>query len=265
MNLNQISQKLAKAGSSTPGLDGRLLVALVTGLTPDRVLAGDWRLDEIQKQRLGDLITARDQTPIAYLRGQVEFFGLDFYVDERVLVPRPESEDLVSLALELGPHRTVYDIGCGSGCLGLTYQANQTQPAKLYLADSSKPALAVADKNARRLGLEAKTRHCPVAKLGPQDWEDDSLVLANLPYLDQEQQANHCRRCPELAAEPSQALFAGRGGLAIYRQLWPRLGNKPQHLIIEADWPQRARLIAQGAKWGWKLVGWRGLALAFSG
>lgn len=264
MNLNQISQKLAEVGSPTPGLDGRLLVSLVTGLTPDRVLAGDWQLDETQKQHLGNLIAARAQTPVAYLRGRVEFFGLDFVVDDRVLVPRPESEDLVGLALELGPHRAVYDIGCGSGCLGLAYQSQQARPTRLHLIDSSPPAVTVAAENARRLGLAAETRIRAVAELEPQDWEDDSLVLANLPYLDQKQQADHYRHCPELAAEPPEALFAGRKGLAVYRQLWPRLGDKPKHLIIEADWSQRARLIAQGARHGWGLIGWRGLALAFS-
>lgn len=264
MELKQVSRQLAQAGSSTPELDSRLLLALVTGLSPGRILAGDWQLNSGQRRRLAGLIEARAQTPLAYLRGRVEFFGLEFMVDRRVLVPRPESEDLVSLALELGPHRAVYDIGCGSGCLGLAYVANQRPPARLCLVDSSASALAVAARNADRLGLAAESWHKPVARLKPDDWEPGSLVLANLPYLDQKRQADHYRRCPELAAEPAGALFADRRGLAIYRQLWSRLGEGPRHLLLEADWDQRAALIARGRVFGWHLIGHRGLALAFS-
>ena len=264
MTLDQLSQKLCQGGSSTPELDGRLLLTMVTGLTPAQILAGDWRLSPNQAKQLSELVEARTQTPIAYLRGRVEFFGIDFNVDRRVLVPRPESEDLVSLALSLGPHQAVYDIGCGSGCLGLAYWANQSQPTDLYLVDSSAEALAVAQENATRLACPAKFWLKSVADLEPEVWQPQSLVLANLPYLDQDEKEAHYQHCPDLRAEPTEALFASRRGLAIYRQLWPQLGPQPSHLLIEADYPQQATLIAQGKKYGWRLLDHRGLALAFS-
>ncbi len=236
---------------------------MVTGLTPAQILAGDWQLSPDQEKQLADLVKARAQTPIAYLKGQVEFFGLDLSVDQRVLVPRPESEDVVSLALGLGHHQAVYDIGCGSGCLGLAYWANQSQPTQLYLVDSSADALAVAQKNASRLGCGAEFWLKSVADLGPNNWQPQSLLLANLPYLDQDEKRVHYQHCPDLRAEPPTALFAGRRGLAVYRQLWSRLGLGPSHLLIEADWPQRATLIAWGQRYGWQLIDHRGLALAF--
>ena len=263
MTLDQLRQKLRQRGSSTPELDGRLLLAMVTGLTVAQILAGDWQLSPKQAKQLSELVEARAQTPIAYLRGRVEFFGIDFNVDRRALVPRPESEDLVSLALSLAPHRAVYDIGCGSGCLGLAYQLNQSQPTKLHLVDSSAEALALAQENATRLACPAEFWLKSVADLEPEVWQPQSLVLANLPYLDQDEKEAHYQHCPDLRAEPPQALFANRRGLAIYRQLWPRLGPQPSHLLIEANYSQQATLIAQGKKYGWQLLSHRGLALAF--
>lgn len=263
MTFDQIKQQLLEAGSSTPDLDSRLLLSMVSGLDPARIMAGDWSLDSAQTRRLGLLIKERAQTPMAYLLGSTEFFGLEFVVDRRVLVPRPESEDLVELALGLGPYRAVYDIGCGSGCLGLAYLANQNPKPDLYLVDPSIEALEVAKENARRLNLIADFWPLGIGDLKPDGWQKDSLILANLPYLDQNQTEAVYRRCPQLVAEPPQALFSGQKGLAIYRQLWPRLGLKPKHLIIEADWSQRAALIAQARRWGWSLLTHRGLALVF--
>lgn len=263
MTLTQISHQLEQSGSRTPALDARLLVSLVTGAAPAEILAGGWRLGWCQRRRLGRLIRRRRRQPLAYIAGQREFYGRTFLVDRRVLVPRPASEDLVDLALALGPHPAVYDIGCGSGCLGLSYQLNQSRPGRLYLIDNSPAALKLAGLNARRLGCLAELWPAAVARLSPDDWQPGSLLLANLPYLDQKLRADYCRRCPELAAEPPEALFTGRGGLELYRQLWPRLGTNPAHLVIEADHQQHPRLLAGAKSAGWRLLAGRGRALAF--
>ena len=265
MTYDQLKKRLAGVGSSTPELDSQLLLGMVAGLKPAQIIAGDWQLDPAQLEHLESLVEARRQTPMAYLRGEVEFFGLKLAVDQRVLIPRPESEDLVSLALELGPHRAVYDVGCGSGCLGLAYLSGQKQPAELYLIDASAPALEVAQNNAARLGLPAEFWLRAVADLKPADYQKDSLILANLPYLDQARAPTYYQHCPQLAAEPAEALFAGQRGLAIYRQLLACLeGSGAGHLVLEVDWSQQAALIAWAKHYAWQLIAHRGLALAFA-
>lgn len=263
MTLTQISRRLEQSGSQTPALDARLLVGLATGAGQAEVLAGDWRLDWRQRRRLERLIRLRRRRPMAYIAGHREFYGQTFLVDDRVLIPRPASEDLVELALGLGPHPAVYDIGCGSGCLGLAYQLNQPGGG-LYLVDNSPAALGLARLNARRLGCRAEFWQMEIAELSPGVWQPGSLLLANLPYLDRERRAEYYRRCPDLAAEPSEALFAGRGGLQFYHQLWPRLGSRPVHLVIEADWQQHPRLLAAAGRFGWRLLAHRGRALALA-
>ena len=265
MTLTEISHQLQQAGSQTPGLDARLLIGLVTSYDPNQVLTGDWRLTRREQQQLERLIQARSCQPLAYLTGEREFYGQTFLVDSRVLVPRPASEDLVDLALSLGPHSAVYDIGCGSGCLGLAYQLNQADPGPLYLVDNSGAALAVAKRNAQRLGCPANFWPTSIAALSPSDWQTGSLLLANLPYLDEQKKPAYYRRCPDLAAEPVEALFTGRQGLQLYRQLWQRLGSRPSHLVLEADWEQHPKLIAWASQAGWRLTTYRGRALAFVG
>ncbi len=265
MSLTDVSRRLRQNGSQTPALDGRLLIQLAGDLTEAQVLTGDYQLTPGQQRRLDQLIAARRQLPLAYLTGHREFYGHQFAVDPRVLIPRPTSEDLIDLALGLGPHPAVYDVGCGSGCLGLAYQLSCPVPTRyLYLVDASAAALAVARRNAQTLGCPASFWHRPVADLNPTVWQTDSLVLANLPYLDNRRRTETYRRCPDLTAEPPIALFSGRGGLQIYRQLWSRLGTRPRHLVLEADWPQHPILIAWARRFGWRLVGHRGLGLAFA-
>ena len=265
MSLTDVSRRLRQNGSQTPHLDGRLLIQLAGNLTEAQILTGDYQLTPEQERRLDRLIAGRRQLPLAYLTGHREFYGHQFAVDQRVLIPRPASEDLIDLALGVGPHPAVYDVGCGSGCLGLAYQlSNQPAASRLYLVDASAAALAVARRNAQALGCPANFWHRPVTDLNPGVWQTGSLVLANLPYLDNRRRAEIYRHCPDLTAEPPTALFSGRGGLQIYRQLWSRLGSRPRHLILEADWPQHPILIAWARRFGWQLVDHRGLGLAFA-
>ena len=263
MTLTEIKSELGRTGSQTPELDAQILLRLVSGRSQAQILAGDWRLSRRQRRRLDRLIRARPSQPLAYLTGRREFYGQTFLVDSRVLVPRPASEDLVGLAVELGRHPAVYDIGCGCGCLGLAYRLNQPGDYQLELIDNSPAALAVAELNARRLGCPVSFRLASVSDLSPADWRPGSLLLANLPYLDREKKSGHYRRCPELAAEPDAALFTGRRGLELYYQLWQRLGSGPAHLVLEADWQQHPRLIARAGLAGWRLLASRGRALAF--
>jgi release factor glutamine methyltransferase len=159
--------------------------------------------------------------PLAYLTGHREFFGLDLQVDPRVLVPRPDTETLVSWALamlpaapgptaESAPCLPVLDLGTGSGAIALALKA-QRPDLQLQALDHSEAALAVARSNARRLGLEVTFRQ--------GNWlggvhERFQLIVANPPYI-----ADADPHLPALRFEPLQALTAGADGLRDLRAI----------------------------------------------
>lgn len=159
--------------------------------------------------------------PLAYLTGHREFFGLDLQVDARVLVPRPDTETLVSWALamlpaapgptaESAPCVPVLDLGTGSGAIALALKA-QRPDLKVQALDHSEAALAVARSNARRLGLEVTFRQ--------GNWlggvhERFQLIVANPPYI-----ADADPHLPALRFEPLQALTAGADGLRDLRAI----------------------------------------------
>ena len=156
--------------------------------------------------------------PVAYILGSKGFRGIEVAVDRRVLIPRPESELLVEVALELGP-RTVLDVGTGSGAVALAIAA-ELDDCEVTATDISPGALEVARDNARRLGLERRVRF--VAGSVPAG-EAFDLAVANLPYVADGERAS---LAPEISSwEPPEALFAGAEGLEALREVVPRLGG----------------------------------------
>jgi release factor glutamine methyltransferase len=152
--------------------------------------------------------------PVAYIVGRKGFRNLELAVDRRVLVPRPETELLVELALELKPRR-VLDVGTGSGAIALAV-ADELPGCEVTATDTSPAALEVARANAERLGLAERVRF--IEGTWPEEGEFD-LVLANLPYVAE-------RDWPSLQPEvthwePREALLAGPDGLDAYRAFIP--------------------------------------------
>jgi release factor glutamine methyltransferase len=189
--------------------------------------------------------------PMAYLLGRREFWGRDFRVDRRVLVPRPESEHLVEAALALRLPRAprVLDLGTGSGCLAVTL-ALELAGSRVAAVDRSPAALAVAAANATALGA--------TVRLLAGDWaaalrvETFDLLVANPPYLDPGGPVQ-----PEVAAwEPPAALWAGRGGLDAYRALFASAADvrAGTPLLVELGADQLAEVAALAAAAGWRLA-----------
>ncbi|MGN6203040.1 MAG: peptide chain release factor N(5)-glutamine methyltransferase [Solirubrobacterales bacterium] len=164
----------------------------------------------------GEMVRRRlRREPVAYILGRKGFRRLELAVDSRVLVPRPETELLVELALELRPAR-VLDVGTGSGAIALAV-ADELPDAEVTATDTSSAALEVARANAERLGLAERVRF--VEGTLPDDANGFDLILANLPYVAE-------RDWPSLQPEvtqhePREALLAGPDGLDAYRALIP--------------------------------------------
>ncbi len=178
---------------------------------------------------------------MAYILGEREFYGHLLQVDERVLIPRPDTETLVEQALErLQPGDTVLDVGTGSGAvllaLGLTLPG-----LVLHGSDLSEGALTVAKKNAERLGVEATWHRGSL--LEPVGGLRFSLIVSNPPYVRRGEPL-----APELGFEPEEALFAEDEGYALLERL---IATAPPSLLpggwllLEFGAGQEARLLEQ--------------------
>lgn len=224
------TQRLSGAGLDSPRLDGEVLLGHVLGLTRAELYThSERRLGDADRRAFEDLIDRRcKHEPVAYLIGRKAFYGIELAVDERVLIPRPETELLVDLALDLlaqATHTaeqagrsapvTMADVGTGSGAIALAIAANTTG-AHIYAMDISPAALKLAKENTRRLGLAERVTFLRGNLLAPLPQPVD-LIVANLPYIAEDEWA---ALAPDIAEfEPALALSGGPDGLTHIRQL----------------------------------------------
>lgn len=209
--------------TDTPYLDALLLLMQVTGASREKLLCS--LPDPIEENLAAEFSTLiekrRDGTPVAYLTGKREFWGRDFFVDERVLIPRPDTEILIEKSLELIeageiPEGRLLDLCSGSGCIGITMQS-ELPGQTVILADISGKALEVSSRNSRAiLGKELPSYQSDLLENVPGTF---SLILSNPPYIadEQMQEAELISR-----GEPARALAAGPDGLDLYRRLLPQ-------------------------------------------
>jgi len=161
--------------------------------------------------------------PTAYIIGHREFYGLDFYVEPSVLIPRPESELLVEKALELAQNGTVSsiaEIGTGCGAIAISLALNLPQ-AKIYATDISASVLKVALFNCQKHGVEDRVCLLHGDMLNPLP-EPVDLIIANLPYVKEIE----LPRISPAGFEPRLALNGGRDGLEKIRQLCQPVGDR---------------------------------------
>ena len=225
-------------GNESAALDAQLLLAHVTGLSRANVLAYPERaLTTDEAERYATLIARRAaHEPVAYLTGHRAFMGLDFVTDARALIPRPETELLVSAALSEiaariragGAPPVVADIGTGSGAIAVAVAAQAPQLTTVYATDISSDALALAGVNAQRLGVAPRIHFLSGDLLEPLP-EPVDLLLANLPYVAPREELalpDDVRRY-----EPSLALYGDDDGLGHLRRLF---AQAPEHLKPDA-------------------------------
>jgi release factor glutamine methyltransferase len=229
--LAEAVRALENAGVDSPRLDAELLLAHVLEANRAAVLTRpDRRLTPKQLTSYRYLVERRAaREPLAYILGCREFFGLDFAVDPRVLIPRPETELLVEEALRLArpkPSPLLADVGAGSGAIAVSLAVHLPQ-ATVYALDDSPGALAVTAENARRHGVDARI-HCLQGNLLAPLPEPVDLVTANLPYVAAPEWED---LAPEIRHyEPLAALDGGPDGLALIRGL---LGAAASHLRLQ--------------------------------
>jgi release factor glutamine methyltransferase len=242
--MKTVRESLAEAvkaleGVDTPFLDASLLLAHAAGITREKLLASyPEELPTSIVQQFHEYIEKRlSGYPVSYIRHKKEFFGLPFYVDERVLVPRPETESLVELVLEQtsgpscgetsaaalpkgkdtgtggdgGPE--ILDLGTGSGCIAITLKYLHPE-LQVTAADVSSAALEVCALNSRHL----LTEDLPMVEsdLFSSIRGEFDIIVSNPPYLTEKEVRNmEEKHWPE----PRAALAGGPDGLDLVRRL----------------------------------------------
>lgn len=224
------------------GLEAQILLSQVLGQTRAHVLAHpEATLSDTQQAQFDALLVRREGgEPIAYLTGEREFYGLVFLVSPAVLIPRPETELLVELALARIPQGAplrVLDLGTGSGAAAVTLAKLRPQ-ARVTAVDKSTEALAMARANAARLGaVNVEFMHSDwFAALNPA-WRFD-LIVANPPYV-AENDAHLGQG--DVRFEPRMALASGLDGLDAIRhiaQTSPKFLCDSGHLLLEHGYNQ---------------------------
>lgn len=235
---------LAEKGLSNARREAEWIFAEALGLTRlDLYTRFDMPLDAEETARLRALVQRRGRRePLAYVLGNQDFRGLKLRVGPAVLVPRPETEELVDLVLAALPTgaQTVLDVGTGSGAIALALKHARPE-LEVQARDLSPEALAVAQANAEVLALAVIFSQGDLAAGLPGPF---AAVVANLPYIADDERS----LCdPELAFEPALALFPGGDGLGPIRALIadaPRLLTPDGRLWLEHGFRQAPAIAA---------------------
>jgi len=257
--LRQSIHALERAGIGTARLDCLVLLEDVTGKDRAWLLAhDDTEISSSEEAKLKKLLISRlNHVPLAYVRGQSEFYGSNFVISPAVLVPRPESETMIDLLkklysdglLPVKGQKTTYlaDVGTGSGALGIT-AFKEVKNLAVELLEIDKKALEIAQIN-----VDKSTASISVilSDLLGNSRQSNDVLLCNLPYVPDDFQIN-------LAAgyEPRIAIFGGADGLNLYRKLFKqvhKLPKRPLFILTESLPTQHDSLKAIAEQSGYSL------------
>ena len=210
--------KLKEAGVDSPRRD--CLVLLEDTIKKDRAWVTahpEHELDQKIVQQLDKLIAKRlNREPLAYIRGKAWFYRRFFTVTPDVLIPRPETETIIELLIELAPKpgQIIIDIGTGSGALAITAKLELPE-VRVIATDISSKALAVARKNAQAHNVDVQFVSGSLLEPLKIEQITDAIIMTNLPYV-----PHKLVTSPEITHEPQTALFSGTDGMDHYRKFW---------------------------------------------
>lgn len=253
--LLEAQRRLERAGLASPRAEATALLSALLNVSPSGLVSDRNRvLSEAELARLEAWVVRREaREPLQHIVGYAHFYGLELQVTPAVLIPRPETEVLVELALAAlkeVPQPKVVDVGTGSGAIALALKAERPD-AVVWATDLSAAALGVAARNARALGLEVR--------LAPSDLLDApevaafaqalDLLVSNPPYL---LETDAAWLSPEVQRDPPEALFSGPDGLAHFRRLSAQahaLLRPGARCLLELDPRNVAQAQAESGAW----------------
>ena len=239
--IRETHQTLEAAGIADARLEAEVMVMTVMRMTRQNIFAEqETEVPGSEAQQLAGIVAQRlEHTPLAYILGYREFYGINVMVTPNVLIPRPETEGMVEHTLFMAlmgmetRELTIADIGTGSGAIAVNL-AIHLPAARIYAVDISEPALDVAAYNIRGHSVHDRVRLGHGDLLEPLP-EPVDLIVANLPYIPT---ARIPTLQPEVQQEPQLALDGGPDGLDLVRRLLaqaPEKLNSPGIILLELD------------------------------
>jgi len=260
--LGLATKKLSLVGISTPELDAVLLLCFSLNVTKIELLSKPNIMLSKNKLNLANKLLQQRELgyPIAYLTKKIEFYGHTFFVDNRVLIPRPESESFINIlrAIDISKMKYLTDLGCGSGVLGITAKI-EFPFLRVSLLDKSKRALNVTKINLKSSGVDAKVILSDLFSF----YEDSpDIILANLPYVPKYMSVNK-----SASFEPKMAIFAENDGIFYYRKMLDQMKKKaisPKFILIECLDKQIEFIVKLFNRSGYFLIQSDGLVHLFS-
>ncbi|GAC1392737.1 MAG: peptide chain release factor N(5)-glutamine methyltransferase [Candidatus Saccharimonadales bacterium] len=243
-------------------LDAILLLEYSTGLRREQIFTCPENiLSKNIVTSLNITLTQRCQNiPIAYITGTIEFYRRIFAVNHNVLIPRPETEILVELFLEIPTQniKTIADVGCGSGAIGITL-AKELPNLKVHLIDISSDALQVAKHNATLHHVNANYILSDILENTSSSYD---AIVANLPYVPDSTTIND-----DAHHEPAGAIFGGLDGMDYYRRLFKQLAHcaiAPKFVALESLPMQHRTMVELARLYGYHLYNHKEFIQIFS-
>ncbi|MCD6550813.1 peptide chain release factor N(5)-glutamine methyltransferase [Thermotoga sp.] len=229
--IRELSHKL-KDITSNPVLETVLLATKVLGVRKEDIISKDIVVSPEVENSIVKLVERRASGyPLHYILGEKEFMGLPFFVEEGVFIPRPETEELVEIALDLINRygvMMVADVGTGSGAIGVSVA--KFSEVIVFATDVSEKAVEVSLKNAKRHGVLDRfvVKHGRFLEPFKEDYGKIEMILSNPPYV-----KKNDRLPRDVLFEPPEALFAGEDGLDFYRAFFEKYSTEGKIVLME--------------------------------
>lgn len=260
--LSNNTLRLMKAGIDSARIDCLVMLEKTLQKQREWLLAhGEHLISHSKEEELNNMLSERlSHNPLAYITGYKEFYSRNFVVNPNVLIPRPESEDIIDslLMLDRSFIENVIDVGTGSGCLAITAKL-ELPDIKVVASDNSENAIFIAKQNANLLGAKVEFKKSDLLKSITVN--DKTVLLANLPYV-----PDGLITSQEIMMEPSTAIFSGEEGFDHFIEFWSQLADiKAQAITVIAESliNQHVKMMELAKKSGFNLIRKKGLVQVF--